>query len=203
MILVLARHAATVWNEENRIQGSHNPDLSPAGCGQARRLARRLKKEKIRLIYASDLLRARKTAQIIQKELKVPIRYEKGLREFGLGAWEGRTPEEVDRLFRKGYTRWRRDPSRIRIPGAEPVKRFRRRVFRAFDKLLSQAPDGPLLVVTHGGVIATFLSRLLKGDEDRFLLRLRLDNAGISMVRVKDRRHAVVFSVNDTSHLAP
>lgn len=201
MKLILARHASTTWNMENRIQGSRNPGLSEVGVDQARRLARRLKKEKIVLIYSSDMRRTRKTARIIQEVLKVPIRYERGLREIHLGRWEGKTPEEVNRLYRNGYQKWQKSPSSVRIPEAEPVSKFRKRVIRTFQHLFQSAPEGSILVVTHGGVIATFLAALLKGSEDQFLLRLRLDNAGLSVIRTKDRCRAVVCSVNDTSHL--
>jgi len=201
MTLYLARHGLTTWNEANRIQGSKNPDLNAAGELQAKRLARRLKKEKISLIYTSDRLRSKKTAQIIQKILKVPLRYEKGLREIDLGAWEGKTPQEVNRLYQNGYRKWLRAPSRVRIPGAEPVTRFRKRVLETFSRLLRTAPEGNILIVSHGGVIATFLASLLKGSEDYFLLRLKLDNAGLSVIRVKDQTAVVVSCINDTSHL--
>ena len=201
MKLYLVRHAITTWNEKNRIQGSKDPDLSAAGWQQAERLARRLKKEGISLIYASDRLRARRTAQTIQKALGVPLSYEKGLREIHLGLWEGKTPEEVNRRYQNGYRKWLQAPSSVRIPGAEPVSEFRKRVLQTFKRLVTQTPEGNILVVTHGGVIATFLSSLLKGSEDYFLLRLRLDNAGISVIRVKDHRRVVVSCINDTSHL--
>ena len=201
MKLYLVRHAITTWNEKNRIQGSKNPDLSLTGWKQAKRLARRLQKEDISLIYASDRLRSKRTAQAIQKALRVPLFYEKGLREIHLGLWEGKTPDEVNRHYQNGYWKWLQAPSSVRIPAAEPVKAFRKRVLQTFDRLVQEAPEGNILIVTHGGVIATFLSSVLKGSEDYFLLRLRLDNAGISVVRVKDRRKVVVSCINDTSHL--
>ena len=83
------------------------------------------------------------------------------------------------------------------------MSRFRKRVSKAFEQLIRSAPEGNILVVSHGGVIATLLAGLLKGKEDYFLLRLRLDNAGVSVIRVRDRRFAVILSVNDTSHLEP
>ena len=201
MNLYLVRHGASTWNEQNRIQGSKNPPLSPLGQRQAERLAARLKAEKISLIYASDLLRSKRTAQIIQKVLRVPLRYEKGLREINLGVWEGKTPDEVDRAYPQRYQKWRKTPSRVRIPGAEPVRIFRRRVLATFKTLLSHVPEGNLLVVCHGGVICTLLANLLKGSEDRFLLRLRLDNTGLSLAKLNDRRDGIVWYVNDTSHL--
>ncbi|MFH1858141.1 MAG: histidine phosphatase family protein, partial [Candidatus Omnitrophota bacterium] len=185
----------------NRIQGNRNPDLSSNGLKQAGRLGRRLKRERISLIYTSDLKRSKRTAQIIQHILRVPLYVEKGLREINLGVWEGKTPKEIDQRHQQGYTRWKKAPSRYRIPKGEPVAVFRKRVLGTFKNLLATVPDGNLLVVSHGGVIATFLASLLKGDEDSFFLRLRLDNAGLSLVRLSDVRAGVVCYVNDTSHL--
>jgi len=199
--LYLVRHACTTWNEENRIQGSHNPDLSARGKDQAKRLARRFKKENISFIVSSDLLRTAKTARIVQKSLNVPIRYEKGLREIHLGSWEGKTPEEVDRLYQNGYQKWLKSPSGVRIPEAEPVPKFRKRVLGTFGAILHKNPEGNIVVVTHGGVISTLLSNLLSGREDYFLLRLRLDNAGLTVIQIEEKHHVVIHCVNDISHL--
>ncbi len=201
MNIYFVRHGSTIWNEQNRLQGSHNPSLSAEGKRQARQLARRLKREGISRIVASDLLRSRETARLIQKELSVPILYERGLREIDLGAWEGMTPQEINRAYRNGYQKWLKTPSKVRIPKAEAVSRFQRRVLKTFKRLLKRKSEGNLLIVTHGGVIAAVLSRLLKGDRDQFLIRLRLDNAGLTEIRTGTSRGTVVTRINDTAHL--
>jgi len=201
LTLYLVRHGLSTWNEQNRIQGNHNPRLAKTGKMQARRLARQLKQENISLIYSSHLLRCKETAQIIQKTLKVPLYYDKELREINLGDWEGKTPQQVNRFFKNGYQKWVETPSRVRIPGAEPVGTFRKRVLKTFQKFFQLPIHGNVLIVSHGGVITTLLAHLLKGSEDRFLIRLRIDNTGITVIRVKDKDSGVVYSINNTSHL--
>src|SRR3989344_139516 len=70
--IYIIRHGEKI-NSEN--------GLTNRGKQQARLLAKRLGKLKISKIYSSDLERCKETAKIIQKELKLPIKYEKSLME--------------------------------------------------------------------------------------------------------------------------
>ncbi len=58
-----------------------NGSLTKKGRAQATLLANRLNKLKITKIYSSDLIRCKETAEIISKKIKLPIKYEKALRE--------------------------------------------------------------------------------------------------------------------------
>ena len=53
MEIILVRHGETVWNQEGRVQGVSDIELSNVGQDQARRLAWSLKDRPIRTIYAS------------------------------------------------------------------------------------------------------------------------------------------------------
>jgi broad specificity phosphatase PhoE len=109
--LIIARHAETAFNLQNRIQGHSDSELTPKGLRQAKRLAARLKKLKIDKIYTSDLGRAFATTAEIAKHTRVPIVQDPKLREIFLGAWEGMTPKEVDEMYNKGYQRWLKKPT--------------------------------------------------------------------------------------------
>ena len=61
--LFLVRHAETVFNQQRRIQGQSESDLSETGVMQAEALARRLAREEFSAIYSSDLKRAYQTAE--------------------------------------------------------------------------------------------------------------------------------------------
>ena len=56
--LYLARHGETEWNRIRRVQGSTDTELNAEGIRQARKLAKRLSKESINIIYSSSLKRA-------------------------------------------------------------------------------------------------------------------------------------------------
>ena len=95
----LVRHGETAWNRERRFQGHQDVPLSPAGLFQAERLAQRLKSETFDAVYSSDLKRAVQTAEIVARELALPVVTLKGLRERSMGEWEGLTQEEVAARF--------------------------------------------------------------------------------------------------------
>src|SRR2546421_2092518 len=87
--LLLVRHGETDWNADGRLQGHTDRPLSDFGRRQARQLAEELANESLEAIYASDLARARETAEIVGKRLGLPVVLEPELREKDWGTGEG------------------------------------------------------------------------------------------------------------------
>ena len=85
MQIVLVRHGATDWNLEHRCQGSSDRELSAVGVRQAEEIAALLSGENLTAIYASDLKRARRTAEVIGQPHNLPVRIEKSIRELDHG----------------------------------------------------------------------------------------------------------------------
>lgn len=201
--LIIVRHAESAYNLQNRIQGHHDSLLTPKGRRQAKRLGLRIfKKYAIDRIYSSDLGRAYSTTEAIaahHRRLKVvrdPL-----LREINLGAWEGMTPEEVDRLYKNGYQRWLKKPTACPIPKCEGIAHFRRRVTTRVRQIARANAGRTVLIVTHGGVITALLAHWLNADFDTVLLNLQIDNT--SLTRVDDNgKHVRLRAINDTSHLS-
>ena len=70
MKLITVRHGKTKANEMGLSQGHLNTEvanLNEEGITQAKKVAKRLKNEKIDIIYSSDLKRAKNTAKEIAK----------------------------------------------------------------------------------------------------------------------------------------
>ena len=176
--ILLVRHAESTWNGSGHIQGTSDPPLSRRGRAQARALARVLAPFKPQRIESSPLARARETAQILAERLQRRLVVQPDLHEIHLGLWEGLTPKEVDRRFRRGYRRWLAGPSRVRIPEAEPIRAFRRRSLGCWKRYAAFAKRsrGTLAVVTHGGVMISILAHLLDASFDRLLVSLPLLN---------------------------
>lgn len=122
--LLLVRHAESTWNALRRIQGQMDPPLSPRGRAQARGLAVRLAGCRLAGFYCSDLLRARQTAEVIAEAVGLRPVPEPGLREIMLGAWEGRSREELLREYPEEWAAWVREPSWDLIPGGEGAQPF-------------------------------------------------------------------------------
>ena len=198
--LLIVRHAESALNEQNRIQGHKDSGLTLKGLHQARQLSKKIKKIRIDKIYSSDLGRAYSTTLEIVRHTRLPIIRDSLLREIHLGDWEGMTPEEVDRLYEKGYQKWLKKPSSIKIPKAESLKAFKKRVTECV-KAIARANRGKtVLIVTHGGVITALLSEWLKADFDHLLLNLQIDNTSLTLVD-ETEKHVRLKTINDTSHL--
>ena len=133
--LLLVRHGETDWNAAGRLQGHTDRPLSDYGREQARRLAEQLAGEEFDAIYASDLARARETAEIVGAQLDLPVVLDPDLREKNWGTWEGLTSTE--RL-------------EIELVG-ESTEEHQRRMLEALSRIAAKHPRGRVLVVTHGG----------------------------------------------------
>ncbi|OIO39062.1 MAG: hypothetical protein COT00_00750 [Candidatus Omnitrophica bacterium CG07_land_8_20_14_0_80_50_8] len=198
--LIIARHAESALNQQNRIQGHRDSGLTAKGLNQARRLSLKIKKIRVDKIYSSDLGRAYATTLEIVRHTKLPIVRESLLREIRLGAWEGMTPEEVDNLYDQGYQKWLKKPSSIKIPKAESLEVFKTRVTKCVRAIARANRGRTVLIVTHGGVITALLSEWLKADFDHLLLNLQIDNTSLTLVD-ETEKHVRLKTINDTSHL--
>ena len=81
--IYLVRHGETEWNTEGRLQGQKDSFLTAKGEKQAAQTAEKLKGVKFDAIFSSDLLRAKRTAEIIKLERQLEINTTKALREIG------------------------------------------------------------------------------------------------------------------------
>jgi broad specificity phosphatase PhoE len=148
--LLLVRHGETDWNRDGRWQGHSDTHLNDAGREQARQVAADL--GHVDAIYASDLTRARETAEIIAADLGLEVRTDARLRERSFGAWEGLSMPEIEEQFGDALARWRLGDG----PGAddaEPFEAFAERVREFVEEILARHPDEAVLVVSHGGSI--------------------------------------------------
>jgi len=134
--LLLVRHGETDWNADGRLQGQTDRPLSDFGRRQARQLADELEGEDLEAVYASDLVRARETAEIVAERLGLPVVLDPGLREKNWGTWEGLTAVERDRVEFVG----------------ESTQEHQERTLGALRRISERHPgDRRVLVVTHGG----------------------------------------------------
>jgi probable phosphoglycerate mutase len=133
--LLLVRHGETDWNAEGKLQGHTDRPLNEYGRRQARALAERLVGEEIDAVYASDLSRARETAEILGAQLGLPVAVDPDLREKNWGNWEGLTSDERLHVEYEG----------------ESSDDHRERTLRAVERIVERHPAGRIVVVTHGG----------------------------------------------------
>lgn len=159
-MLYLARHGETDWNRQGRYQGQLDIPLNTKGREQARALADSLTMIGPGAIWASDLCRARETAEIVALPHQLPVLTHPGLREMDFGEWQGLTWQEVEASFPQVWPRWIRDPASVQIPKAEGVEALESRFNLTLQGICTLYPGQKLIVVSHGGPIGRFLAAL-------------------------------------------
>jgi len=144
--LLVVRHGQSEWNATGRWQGHADIALDRTGELQAAEAAEVL--GIFDAVWASDLARAHRTAQIIAMMTGVgPVRTDPRLRETDVGPWEGLTRHEVEREW-PGFLAERRRPD-----GFEAYEDAAARLIEALLEIAADHPGGEVLVISHGGVI--------------------------------------------------
>ena len=151
--ILAVRHGETAWNRDTRIQGHTDIDLNEHGRWQAGRLAQALREEPIAAFYASDLARARDTAQAVARLHGGVVQTHTGLRERCFGRFEGRTWAELEAQHPVEATAWRQRVPDFAPPGGESLLQLQARVVAAVTELAARHPGEQVLVVAHGGVL--------------------------------------------------
>ena len=164
-IVYFVRHGQTDWNAEARFQGTRDIPLNDKGRGQARHNGATLKElvdpAKVNFI-ASPLMRTRETMEIIRAEMGLePHAYQTDdrLKELSFGDWEGRTVTELEETQADLWAARQTDKWFFRPPQGESYQDLANRLRSWVNEI-----DGPLVVVSHGGVNRGL--RFLLSDHD-------------------------------------
>ena len=196
---IVVRHGQTHWNVAAIIQGHGDSELTDEGVAQAEAIGERLATEPCDVLISSDLGRAHETAKRIAARNGKAIVLDSRLRERCFGVGEGMSYDEVDRAYPGAFARIRDvDPDFV-IPGGESRRQFHERVRGAFDAIARDNPGKTVIVVTHGGVLATFY-RHVHGIELGAAHPIAIANASYNVLR-HDGGRWTVETWSDSGHL--
>jgi len=203
-ILYLIRHGESDFDSTRTTRGPRgdqwDPPLGERGRDQASQLAGRLRAmPEPALVASSPLRRARETAAAYAEPAGVEVRVDEGLAEAHLGAWEGKSFEEILSTDERMLHRIRnQEPIWRHAPGVEELGPFRARVHAAVEGLLSAQADGNVFVFCHGGVINAYVAQLLGVDHEMFFVP---ENTSLNSIVVEGDQRRVRF-LNDALHLS-
>lgn len=151
--LVVWRHGRTDWNARGIAQGQSDVPLDDAGRKQALEAAPLLARYGVTRIVASDLSRARDTAQVLADLTGVSVRTDPRLREFDLGAREGMSTEQSFARFGDEMAAWQRGEE-ARFGDSETLSESAQRFAAALSSVAEATGSAEVsVVVAHGGVM--------------------------------------------------
>jgi probable phosphoglycerate mutase len=152
-VLYVTRHGQTDANLQTRVQGQGDTPLNAQGLAQAEALADYFCERSARLpvdrIVSSDLPRARQTAEILARRLKVPATFHPELRARRMGDFEGRTHAELIAADPEAFRRLKHDPEFVPPGGGESVNDLRARAIPFVERLGADNPGRHIVLVSH------------------------------------------------------
>ena len=157
MICYLLRHGK---DDNTRRGGWSTAPLTQEGIDQVWQLAEKLTAAEdmnIGIIYTSDLLRAKQTADILARELSVPVVEKPEFREVNNGVLAGMDNSAAFERYPGLY--WNTLEWEKAYPEGESPSRFYHRIAEAWHTFKESLRnlDQNTLLVTHGGVIQVIL----------------------------------------------
>jgi broad specificity phosphatase PhoE len=152
--LVVIRHGETLDNAAGIWQGLKDSELSPVGLAQADKAAPAVAAYQPEVVVASDLARARVTAERVGAAAGMPVRLDPRLREIDVGGWQGVTTAEVRNRDPELLAEMGRGADVRRGRTGETVAELATRVRAALDDVIVALSPGRVAVVVCHGVAA-------------------------------------------------
>ena len=160
----LVRHGQIRQHKEKIFLGQTDVPLSEKGRIQAEEAAEHLSGFSFQTdrIYASDLLRASQTAEILREKSGIAhVIEEKGLREMNLGSWDGRFIREIKREFPEEYEKRGQNLMIYKQGrGSENFFDLQYRVIKTLIGILKNDPSPDVIVAAHSGVLRAIANNL-------------------------------------------
>lgn len=171
--------------------------LTERGRRQAHEVARQLARVPAEAVIASNLLRARQTAEIIAHDLGLEVRIIPELYERSIGPFGGRT--DLREAYREKFEEYERATNEEKMrwslgDGWESLEAAQRRFVGAIERIADDYRSKTAIVVTHGTVMRTFLIYVGYGTLDD-LVEDVIQNTGYIVIETDGSRFTVKEAV--------
>lgn len=198
--LYLVRHGQTIWNSTGKYQGRTDVALSDKGISQAKKTVNRFLSVHLDGVIASPLKRAADTARGIAETHGLPLETDSRLMELSFGDWEGKTYEEIEKIWPGMIEEMYHDAGSLRLPHGESFEDCQKRCMEAVKGILQRGDNKSYAIVCHGAALRTIICGLIQIPLARSW-NLALSNASISQVNIYPGDMNMLYTLNDTSHL--
>ena len=184
----LVRHGVTDWNAIRRIQGREDIPLNDKGKKQADECGKYLKDFHFDVLISSPMVRAKQTAEIINKHVGLPRIIEMAdFMERDYGVVSGLTIEERKKMFLDQEH-----------PSIESWDALSQRVMRGIETIHEAYLGQSVLLVVHGGVINAILGTI--SNEELGHGKTKIMNGSVTNIE-KLNGTWVIHHYNQVGHL--
>ncbi len=200
--VVLIRPGATVYDEQNRVQGVLDIPLSDRGRAEVARLAADLPTTldgpPLTALYCGPGESVLRTAEAVGKALGLRPKRIDDLRNLDQGLWQGLQLDEIKRRNLRVYRQWIDDPLTVCPPLGETVENALDRIKSALKPLIKRH-QGEAIGLVVGEPLAQLIACHLRHDR-RFQLDDDVPTAGFERIVITPETGRNGSNGNGQSH---
>ena len=184
MQLHLFRHGQTDWNEERRVQGQRESQLTELGIQQAKELSTRIQHLQFDQVYGSSSVRTRQTADHAFADFETQIEFLDCLLEIHLGPWEGHLYDDIAVRDPASFKHFWEQPHLFDVEGAETFYQLQERAVSAVSEILKQYVSRKVAIVSHGALIKSLLCHFQQRPLSELWAPPKLHNCAHSIIEL-------------------
>jgi probable phosphoglycerate mutase len=198
--IITIQHTQSEQHINGMIGGNTDWPLTETGKEQAHNIGKNLKnliKVEKCIIYSSDLLRTKQTAEIINEYFNLEIIYRQELREINMGEAKGKSKDWYNQNCKPkeniplAYYR--------PFPTAETFEELYNRIAPILDEVLSSKYEN-IIIVGHGGGLTMFLFQWLRIPvESMENIAFEASSGGVSFLSLRENKR-MLNKYNVTSY---
>lgn len=205
--IILIRHAEAKKNVEG-LHGGDGSGLTNYGDVQSNSICRYIKNNyplKDSVLLAHNIQQVLETADILKKNLKIPLILNENMRGIDMGALAGLSQKQAATEYpehAKNLELWRdgkANASVVHFPKGETLGKFKERIESAWQDLLLRNETLLLLTLTRSALIMIF--NIINMDTEFYYEKYaayEFDNASISTIELVDSKcHINSYNVTD------
>ncbi len=180
---LIVRHGYSTANEKGIFAGILDAPLSQIGKEQGKLVSRYvLENHQIDAIYSSQLSRAQDTIRLVSESLDLPIIADPAFNEIHGGKWEGKTFEEIFKLYKTDLVTWREDIYNSKCTGGESFIEASKRTFSGLEKIAKISDGKTVLIATHACALRSLLTAINQLSAEDCAQMRWVSNASITTV---------------------
>jgi alpha-ribazole phosphatase len=181
MNIYLLRHGQTEENRKGTYYGNLDISLNEVGISQGNSAKEFFKDIKLDKVYVSDKIRTLEMAKLVLGQDKIEVIQDNRINETNFGDFEGKTYEEIQKLYPKECLCWENNWKEFEPPKGESYIKLCERV-RSFMEHIKNLKYDNILICTHSGVIRAIYCYIMNENIDLFW-KFGCKNGDISLIK--------------------
>lgn len=197
----IVRHCEAYGNKARIFQGTTDCDITETGARQLESLAERFRTVPLDKVYTSPLIRAKKTAEAMNRYHAAPLVVEPGIIEIDGGEIEGISWVDFPKTKPVLEYNWSVEPHKFAPRGGESMKELYARVSKTLQRLVEENKGKTVALATHGCVIRNMMCYASGRPVEQLKEVKWADNTGVFLLQYEGDGLPEIKLFNDFSHL--